>query len=71
MSQQMVLMTLHIPRALVQACGTPEQVRQHLAHEGLWPATARLLRWAIDPLAQGYLVELAIDIRLPDTVSPP
>jgi hypothetical protein len=68
MSDHTLRLVLHVPRSLQQAVGTPEGIKDFLVHAGLWPMGAVQRRWTIDPVTQGYELELELRVEVADGV---
>ena len=63
MTSHTVLMTLHVPRAVLTQAGTLERVKALLLEQHLWPTNATLRRWAIDAITQDYVIDLETQIQ--------
>jgi hypothetical protein len=63
-----ILVSMHIPRPLCDACSSPAGVKAYLEQSGVWPAGARLDRWRLSEKAPGYEVEIDVDVPLPSEV---
>lgn len=57
-----VTLTLTIPRALHDACGSPAQVKAYLLEHGVWPQRVLTEHWELHPEMTAYLVELECSV---------
>ena len=61
-----VRVTMSVPRLLTATWPAGLAAGQtFLVTQGLMPVTAEHVRWRVDPIGQGYIVEYEVPVQLP------